>query len=172
MANSVCRRGAVPAGLSHQLFLRATRPPALLDAFCGRVRRLPSDKPGERPALHGSGMILGSGPMSRPSDPAEFGQDCPLPRGGPRGSQERRPCLLRVSEAALTDVLFALAPDLSGIRVAPAKSVKLDVTRPAVAGSLSATDQSVQETYSQPMQPFPSIAWLRMSPKSADEIPR
>ena len=69
-------------------------------------------------------------------------------------------------------VLFALAPDLSGIRVALAKSGKLDVTRLAVAGSRTATDQSVQETHPQPMKPFPAIAGLRMSPKSADEIPR
>ena len=34
-------------------------------------------------------MILGSGPMSRSSGPAESGPDCPLPRGGPRGGQER-----------------------------------------------------------------------------------
>jgi hypothetical protein len=70
------------------------------------------------------------------------------------------------------NVLFALAPVLSGIRVAPAKSGKLDVTRPAVAGSRPATDQSVQETHTQPMKPFPALAGLRMSPKSANEIPR
>jgi hypothetical protein len=34
-------------------------------------------------------MILGSGPLSRSPGPAEFGLGCPLPGGGPRGSQER-----------------------------------------------------------------------------------
>ena len=53
-----------------------------------------------------------------------------------------------------------------------AKSGKLDITRLAVAGSRPATDQSVQETRPQPMQPFPTIARLQMSPKSANEIPR
>ena len=70
------------------------------------------------------------------------------------------------------NILFALAPVLSGIRVAPAKSGKLDVTRPAVTGSRPATDQSVQGTQPQLMKPFPALEGLRMSPKSANEIPR
>jgi hypothetical protein len=40
------------------------------------------DELDERLALLGSGMILGSGPLSRPSGPAESGPDCPLPGGG------------------------------------------------------------------------------------------
>jgi hypothetical protein len=49
-------------------------------------------------------------------------------------------------------------------------SGKLDVTPPAVAGSRPATDQSVQGTHPQPMKPFPALAELRMSPKSANEF--
>jgi hypothetical protein len=179
-------------------------------------------------------MILGSSPMSRSPGPAEFGLGCPLPEGGPLGSQERtgRPCpvtgctpvsvpptsvprgsqavsvhtlrAIRVSAGQypggarafssplwrgdligllgpvysecpklLLRTFYSLWPQFSRVSESPpAKSGKLDITRPAAAGSRPATDQSVQETRPQPMQPFPKIALLRMSPKSANEIPR
>jgi hypothetical protein len=63
-------------------------------------------------------------------------------------------------------------PFHSDIRVAPAKSGKLDVILPTVTGSRSATDQSVQGSRPQLMKPIPALARLRINPKSANEIPR